>query len=313
MRQAGRYMPQYRAIRKRVSNFVELCLNPELAVEITLLPEKLLGVDALILFSDILIPLIPMGIEVEFKKGEGPHLKAPSVEDWKRFDPEGVKEVFETVRGVKKRSKLPLIGFSGAPFTLAAYIFEGKTAREYREIRKLFYKDRKTFHKALERLADTLAVYLNKQVEAGADALQIFDSWAGIMSPQLFEEYRPHLEGLIERVKEKHPDVPIIYFFRGGHLFELAKKLPADALSVDWTVNLEKALRETDKTLQGNLDPTVLYADNETIKNEVQNLLSRVAAVRKTKYIFNLGHGLAPDMELEKVRLLVETVKGFRL
>jgi uroporphyrinogen decarboxylase len=306
-------MPQYRQIREKAKNFVELCLTPELAVEITLLPERLLGVDALILFSDILIPLIPLGIEVEFKKGEGPVLKAPPVDSWREFDPEGVKEVFETVKGVKRRSELPLIGFSGAPFTLAAYIFEGKTAREYREIRKLFYRDRKTFHRVLERLTDALGVYLGKQVEAGADALQIFDSWAGVMSPEMFEEYRPHLEGLIERVKDKHPEVPIIYFFRGGHLFEPAKTLPADALSLDWTIDLEKALRETDKTVQGNLDPSVLYADTETIKGEVQNLLSRVAAIRNSKYIFNLGHGLAPDMELEKVRLLVETVKAFRL
>jgi uroporphyrinogen decarboxylase len=306
-------MPQYREIRKRAKNFVELCLTPELAVEITLLPEKLLGVDALILFSDILVPLIPMGIEVEFKEGEGPLLRAPSVDSWREFDPQGIKEVFETIRGVKRRSELPLIGFSGAPFTLAAYVFEGKTAREYREIRKLFYGERKTFHKALEKLTDALAKYLIRQVEAGADALQIFDSWAGVMSPETFEEYRPHLESLIERVKEKHPAVPIIYFFRGGHLFELAKTLPADALSVDWTTDLDKALRETDRTLQGNLDPSVLYADDETIRREVLKLLSRVAAVRNTNYVFNLGHGLAPDMELKKVKLLVETVKSFRL
>jgi len=316
MRQAGRYMPQYRELRKKVSSFLEFCSNVKLATEVTLLPQHLLGVDALILFSDILVPLIPLGIEVKFVPGEGPLLNAPSPEGWKPFNPDEVSYVYETIREVKKLSDLPLIGFAGAPFTLGAYIVEGKTSRDFKEIRKLYHSDRETFDATMTKLVEMLKIYLTHQVKAGVDAVQLFDSWAYTMSPSMFEYYaNKHLRKLFEYLKEEFPSTPVIYFFRGsGHLYPAAKRLPVDALSIDWTLELEKALREIpDKALQGNMDPTILYADEETVVKETRKLLNTVALHRKSRYVFNLGHGLAPDMELQKVKLLVETVKGFKL
>ena len=313
MRQAGRYMPQYQNLRAKARDFIDFCSNVELATEVTLLPERLLGVDALILFSDILVPLQPLGVEVRFVPGEGPLLESPPLEEWKEFEPSKVEYVFETIRRVKEKSELPLIGFAGAPFTLGAYVLEGKTSRDFKEVRKTFYRERDRWHLLMERLTDMLIAYLSQQVRAGADALQLFDSWAYVMSPEMFGEYLPHLRRLVSTIKDLHPEVPIIYFFRGsGHLYRLAKEIPADGFSIDWTLPIEVALREfPDRAIQGNLDPSVLYADKETIKGEVENLLQRVAEKRNTLYVFNLGHGLAPDMELEKVKFLVEVVKNF--
>jgi len=314
MRQAGRYMPQYRELRQKAKDFLDFCSNVELAVEVTLLPEKVLGVDALILFSDILVPLLPLEVEVKFAPNEGPVLKAPPLEEWREFQPQEVGFVFETVRRVKERSNLPLIGFAGAPFTLGAYILEGKTSKEFKEIRKLFYRDRKSFHLLMEKLSQMLVLYLEKQIEAGADAIQLFDSWAYVMSPEMFKEYSLHLKFIGEELKRKF-DVPLIYFFRGsGFLYREAFKLPFDAFSIDWSLPIEVALGKLpNKALQGNLDPTVLYAPKEVIEREVTNLLRKVSKNRKTLYVFNLGHGLAPDMELGKVKLLVDTVKNFSL
>jgi uroporphyrinogen decarboxylase len=313
MRQAGRYMPEYRTLRSKAKDFLDFCSNVELATEVTLLPEKILGIDALILFSDILVPLLPLGIEVKFVPGEGPVLKAPPLEEWKEFEPSKVDYVFETVRRVKRKSNLPLIGFCGAPFTLGAYILEGKTAREFKEIRKTYYGNKKFFHTLMGKLSDVLIPYLENQIEAGVDAVQIFDSWANVMSPEMFEEYKPFLVKIAEGLKAKYPDIPIIYFFRGsGALFEYAKDLPFDTLSVDWTLQIERALREApNKAIQGNLDPTILYASEDTIEKTVKGFLQRVAKIRKTLYVFNLGHGLAPDMDVQKVKKLVEAVKSF--
>ena len=315
MRQAGRYMPQYRELRKRARDFIDFCSNVDLAVEVTLLPERLLSVDALILFSDILVPLIPLGIRVRFEEGRGPLLQAPPLAQWKEFDPKGVDFVYRTIERVKEKSPLPLIGFSGAPFTLLAYILEGKTSREFKEIRKLYYRDRKLFKEYLKRLTQMLKIYLGQQIRAGADAIQIFDSWAFVASPRMFEEYLPFLEELITFLKGNFPSTPVIYFFRGsGHLWEKVKGLPSDALSVDWTLPIEKPIKELkEKAIQGNLDPALLYSDKGTIEKEVLNLLKRVKEYRKTLYVFNLGHGLTPDMELEKVKYLVGVVKNFKI
>ncbi len=313
MRQAGRYMPQYRELRRRAASFLDFCSNVELAVEVTLLPERLLGVDALILFSDILVPLTALGVEVNFVEGRGPVLKTP--ERFEKFHPQRVDYVFEIIKRVKERSELPLIGFGGAPFTLAAYLVEGKTSRDFMEIRRLFYSDRRAFEELLTLMAEMLKEYLSAQIEAGVDAVQLFDSWAYVMSPEMFEVYKPVLEELISHLKGRHPGVPIIYFARGsGHLLKSASELPADAFSVDWTVKIEEAFRKLEgKAVQGNLDPAVLYSDEETLRETVRKFLKRVSELRKTLYVFNLGHGLAPDMDLNRVKLLVKTVKEFRL
>ena len=313
MRQAGRYMKDYRRLRSKVNSFLEFCSNVDLAVEVTLLPERVLGVDALILFSDILVPLQSLGVKVEFTPK--PVLTSPPIEGLKEFDPSAVEFVFETVRRVKRKSDLPLIGFAGAPFTLGAYIVEEQTSREFLKIRKLYHSDRERFHLLMEKLTEMTEEYLSLQISAGADAVQLFDSWAFVLSPSAFKEYSIHLQRLFTNLKRKHPRVPLIYFFRGsGHLFELAKELPVDALSVDWTLDIEKPLRElSDKALQGNLDPALLYADKGVIEKAVKNFLQKVAEYRKTLYVFNLGHGLSPDMEEEKVKFLVEVVKSFGL
>jgi uroporphyrinogen decarboxylase len=317
MRQAGRYMPQYRQLRAKARDFLDFCQNPTLATEVTLLPEKLLGVDALILFSDILVPLIPLGVDVKFLPQKGPVLTAPPPEEWKDFEPSEVEYVFETIKRVKNLSEKPLIGFSGAPYTLAAYILEGETSRDFREIRKLYYQNREKFHFILSKLTQMLKTYLSEQIKAGADALQIFDSWAYTMSPQMFAEYLPYVEDIAQFLKEEAPQTPIIYFFRGsGHLYQIAgqKLKSVDCFSIDWTLRIEKALEGfKNKAIQGNLDPTVLYADKKTIERSVIELLTEVSKNRKTLYVFNLGHGLAPDMEMEKVKHLVDTVKSFYL
>jgi len=313
MRQAGRYIKAYRRLRSKVNTFLEFCSNVDLAVEVTLLPERILGIDALILFSDILVPLLPLGVKVEFKPK--PFLKSPPIEELKEFDQAKVDFVFETIRKVKEKSELPLIGFAGAPFTLGAYIVEGQTSREFLNIRKLYHSDREKFNLLMEKLTEMTEEYLSAQISAGVDAVQLFDSWAFVLSPSAFKEYFNHLRRLMESLKRKHPEVPIIYFFRGsGHLFETAKDLPADALSVDWTIDIEKPLKVlSTKALQGNLDPALLYADREVIEREVTNFLQKVVNYRKTLFVFNLGHGLSPDMEEEKVKFLVEVVKRFKL
>ncbi len=313
MRQAGRYMPQYRRLRQKAKDFLSFCADVKLASEVTLLPEKLLGVDALILFSDILVPLQPLGIKVHFETGKGPTLETPPVEKWMEFNPSEVEYVYETVKVVKGKSSLPLIGFAGAPFTLAAYVVEGKTSRDFKEILKLYYTDRGRFFQILEKLTDTVLKHLLYQIEAGADAVQLFDSWAYVMSPEIFKVYKPLLEKIHKGLKEKYPTVPVIYFFRGGHLFGLAKELPFEALSVDWTVELSEALDQFTGAVQGNLAPHALFADKETIKREAIKVLKTAASRRKSGYVFNLGHGLMPDMEPEKVKFLVDTVRNFKL
>jgi len=315
MRQAGRYMPEYRKLRSKAGSFLNFCSNVDLATEVTLLPEKILNVDALILFSDILVPLLPMGVKVDFIPGEGPVLLSPPVDDLKEFEPSEVSYVFEIIVRVKEISEKPLIGFAGAPFTLGAYILEGRTSRDFKEIRKTYYGNIKTFNLLMEKLTGMLKTYLAEQIRAGTDAIQLFDSWAYIMSPEMFENYVPHLWELFSYLKKRYPEVPLIYFFRGsGQLYKKVQKLEGvvDALSLDWTLSMETALRELKAfSIQGNMDPTVLYTSDEVIEERVKQILETVLKYRRTRYVFNLGHGLAPDMEVEKVKKLVETVRNF--
>ncbi len=313
MRQAGRYMPQYRDLRAKERDFLSFCKNVDLASRASLLPLELLGVDAVIIFSDILVPLEPMGVRVEFSEGEGPKLFWDKrVESLKRISFSQVEFVGEVIRRVKTHVRdVPLIGFCGAPFTLMAYMVEGGSSKDFRRT-KLFMWSSEDYHRLMPLLVENLLEYLLGQVRAGADLLQIFDSWALHLPYEDFEEYaRLYLKTLFEELK-KHTEVPIIYFFRGSSAFLKAlESLPVDAFSVDWTVDILSAMRESDKALQGNLDPTVLYCDEELLQRKVLEFLRCIP--RKTKYVFNLGHGLMPDMELSKVKLLVENVRGFRL
>ncbi|MFN7064752.1 MAG: uroporphyrinogen decarboxylase [Aquificaceae bacterium] len=314
MRQAGRYMPQYRELRERERDFLSFCKNTELASRASLLPIELLGVDSVIIFSDILVPLEPMGVEVSFEEGEGPRLKWEGrVETLRKIRFSQVEFVGEIIRGVKRSLRdVPVIGFSGAPFTLMAYMVEGGSNKDFRKTKLFMWQRREDYKKLMELLVENLLEYLKGQVKAGADLLQVFDSWAMHLPYEDFEEYaQRYLKVLFEELKKFTP-VPSIYFFRGSSAFlKPLEKLPMDALSVDWTVDLVSAMRESSKAFQGNLDPNILYCDEEIIIRKTIEFLRCIP--RRSRYIFNLGHGLMPDMDMSKVKLLVDTVKGYKL
>ncbi|MEJ7622259.1 MAG: uroporphyrinogen decarboxylase [Aquificaceae bacterium] len=313
MRQAGRYMPQYRELREKEKDFLSFCKNVDLASKVSLLPVELLQVDAVIIFSDILVPLEPMGVKVEFLEGEGPRLEWDgSVESLKKISFSQVEFVGEVIRRVKAQVKdVPVIGFSGAPFTLMSYMVEGRSSKDFKKT-KLFMWTSEQYADLMKLLCENLLEYLLGQIRAGADLLQVFDSWAMHLSYEDFEEYvYTYLKPFFEELK-KHTDKPVIYFFRGsGSFLRALENLPVDAFSVDWTVDMVSAMKESSKAFQGNLDPTLLYCDEESLHKKTLEFLRCIP--RKTKYVFNLGHGLMPDMELSKVKLLVDTVKGYRL
>lgn len=313
MRQAGRYMPQYRELREKERDFLSFCKNVDLASKVSLLPVELLQVDAVIIFSDILVPLEPMGVKVEFLEGEGPRLEWDgSVKSLKKISFSQVEFVGEVIRRVKAQVKdVPVIGFSGAPFTLMSYMVEGRSSKDFKKT-KLFMWTSEQYADLMKLLCENLLEYLLGQIRAGADLLQVFDSWAMHLSYEDFEEYvYTYLKPFFEELK-KHTDKPVIYFFRGsGSFLRALENLPVDALSVDWTVDMVSAMKESSKAFQGNLDPALLYCDEESLQKKTLEFLRCIP--RKTKYVFNLGHGLMPDMELSKVKLLVDTVKGYRL
>ncbi len=313
MRQAGRYMSQYREIRAKVPDFLSLCKNVDLSVRVSLLPLEFLKVDAVIIFSDILVPLEPLGVGLEFTEGEGPKvLWSGKVSDLRRYNPEENGYVYEIIKRVKNaQNEVPVIGFAGAPFTLASYMVEKVPSKDFRRTKVFMWEREYDFRRLMEILTETVREYLSRQIEAGAHLIQIFDSWTMFLSRTDYEEFVfPYVKELIRRIKASY-DVPIIYFFRGSSSFiDLAEETGADVLSVDWSVDLPSEMVRRDVVFQGNLDPAVLYAREEVIRLKTLELLRTIP--RKTGYIFNLGHGIAPDMNFDKVRLLVDTVKGFK-
>ncbi len=316
MRQAGRYLPEYRAVRSK-SDFLTMCKTPELAAEVTIQPVDLVGVDAAILFSDILVIPEAMGMHLEMNEGKGPVFPNPirTINDAKKLkdiDPtKELKYVLDAVTLTKKNlnNRVPLIGFSGSPWTLLTYMVEGKGSKSYSEVKKMLYNNPELAHSILDKLADTIAEYLSAKIEAGCNAVQIFDTWGGILSQKDFEEFSlQYVEKIISKIKRK--DEPVIFFAKGVHynLSRLAS-IRADVLGLDWTMDLGKVRKEVgDKVaLQGNLDPTVLYADKTYIKKEVKNVLSSFG--KGSGHVFNLGHGVLPDIDPEKVKALVQYVK----
>ncbi len=320
MRQAGRYLPAYRAVRARAS-FLELCHNPELACEVTLQPIDEFGFDAAILFSDILITLPAMGIDIAFPE-TGPKIAAPvrdhaAIEALHVPDPEAeLPFVMEAVRKIKVAlaGRVPLIGFAGAPLTMLTYAVEGGGSKDYAHTKKLLYGAPASAHALLDKLARTCATYLEAQVAAGADAVQIFDSWGGIVSPGDFREYplryaRQVIEQLRASPVVASRGVPIIYFVNGcaPYLDDYASS-GADVLGVDWRVGIDEVRRRVGDgvALQGNLDPGALFADPGEIRARVADILARAGA---TGHIFNLGHGVLPETDPEHVRAMVTAVK----
>ncbi len=314
MRQAGRYMREYRELRAKEKSFLDFCKNVKLAVEVSLLPLRLLNVDALIIFSDILVPLEPMGIKVEFVEGEGPRLSwSGKLSDLKKYEPSENGYVYEIIKTVKKvQDDVPVIGFAGAPFTLASYMIEGSSSKDFKKTKLFMWEKEFEFRNLMERLVESLSEYLVAQARSGADVLQVFDSWSLFLSRTDYEDLVfPYTRALIEEVKSR-TDVPLIYFFRGSSSFlELAEQTGADVLSVDWSVDLSLVMLSSGTVFQGNLEPTVLYSNEDTIRLKTLELLRSIP--RRSGYIFNLGHGLAPDMDFHKVKLLVDTVRSYTI
>jgi len=315
MRQAGRYLPEYRAVRERHS-LLEICATPPLAAEVTLQPVRRLGVDAAILFADILLPLVPMGLDLTFAKGEGPVITNPvrSAADVARLAHVDVRDalapVLETVRLVRGQldPATPLIGFAGAPFTVACYCIEGGSSRHFVTAKRLMYEAPATWHELLRRLVTVLGDYCAAQVEAGAQALQLFDSWAGALSPDDYTCYvLPYSRQLFDRLRTL--EVPLIHFgVETGSLLELMRDAGGDVIGVDWRVPLDEARERIGPghAVQGNLDPVALFAPLPELKAKVRDVLRR--AGDGTGHIFNLGHGVLPETPVDQVRAVVDLV-----
>ncbi len=318
MRQAGRYLPEYRRVRQKVP-FLTLCKTPELAAEVTLQPLERFDLDAAILFSDILLLLEAMGVELAFYEKVGPRLgKGESGEDRVRSvaaaDP--VQEmgfVMDAIRQIKGSipEEVALIGFSGAPFTLVTYLIEGGSTRDFYATKSFMYKEPSAFHRLMERLAEALAGFLEAQVEAGADALQLFDTWAMVLSPGDYREFvLPHMQRLLAGLKGN--GVPTIHYSLGAStLLEEMAQIGTDVLSLDWKIDMGEARQRLgpDRAVQGNLDPLALFQDSDRLERSVREILRKGA--RWPGYVFNLGHGIHPKTPLESVQRMVDVVRAF--
>jgi uroporphyrinogen decarboxylase len=317
MRQAGRYMAEYQEVRRKYS-FLEMCRKPEVAAEVTLQPIDRLGVDAAILFSDILVPFEGMGADLEFVPGRGPVIHNPvrtreDAEALKVPDPfEALSYVLEAVKILRERlaGRVPLIGFSGAPFTLASYMVDGGGTRDYLHTKTMMFSEPKTWEVLMEKLTDTVALYLKAQIEAGAQAVQLFDSWAGCLTPSDYREFAmPYTRKIIDRIKG---EVPVIHFANQAATFlESVREAGGDVIGVDWRIPLDEAWGRIghDVGIQGNLDPMVLMAPRDYIAERVKDVLHRAGG--RPGHIFNLGHGINKHTPVENVIAMVEAVKRF--
>jgi uroporphyrinogen decarboxylase len=317
LRQAGRYMAEYQAVRKRHS-LLEICKRPELAAEVTIAAAEKLDVDAAIIFADLLLPLECMGLDFEFQAGEGPVIHTPirTPEDVARLRTDRASElsyVSETIERVTThfRDRLGIIGFCGAPFTLASYMIEGGGSRNYLHTKTLMYRQPHAWRRLLEKLAAVLREFARQQVEAGADVIQIFDSWAGALSVEDYREFvLPITRALVHDVQSS--GVPVIYFgVDTASLLPAMRETGADVLGLDWRTPLGKAWRELDYScaVQGNLDPITLFAEPELIRNRVRHILDEAAG--RAGHIFNLGHGIVPETPVENVQAVVKFVREY--
>ena len=317
MRQAGRYMPEYRAIREKYT-LIEICQHPEIAVEVTLQPVRALGVDAAILFADILLPVIPLGLGLEFAKGEGPVIGSPirTIEDvraMKPFDAESdLGYVMDAIRILRRElNGIPLIGFCGAPFTVASYMIEGGSSRDFLKTKTLMYCEPQTWHVLMEKLSGVLADYLVAQIRAGAQAVQVFDSWVGALSPSDYEAFvLPYSQKLLKAAQAMK--VPVIHFGTNtATLLPLMKRAGGDVIGLDWRIQLDDgwSLLGSDIAVQGNLDPALLFAPLPAIKTRVHDILRR--ANGQPGHIFNLGHGILQHTPVENVKAVVDMVHEY--
>ena len=315
MRQAGRYLPEYRALRAQ-HGFLELCKTPALAAEVTLLPIRRFPVDAAILFADILLILEPMGVGLEFARGDGPVIHRPvrtrdDVGRLARVAAESalgfVLETIRTVRG-ELAGRVPLVGFAGAPFTLASYLIEGRGSRDYVHTKTLMYGDPEAWHTLMQRLTEATVDYVRAQIAAGAEAVQLFDSWVGCLGPDDYRTYvLPHMRTALGAIAAA--GVPVIHFGTGtGALLELMRDAGGDVIGLDWRVDLGEAWRRLGPTVgvQGNLDPAALFAPADEIRRQVARILERAGG--RPGHVFNLGHGVLPDTPVAHVAALIDAV-----
>jgi uroporphyrinogen decarboxylase len=323
MRQAGRYLPEYRATRARAGGFLEMCTNPQIACEITLQPVNRYPLDAAILFSDILTIPHAMNLGLEFEAGEGPKFERPvrSAADIAKLgvpDPgRELKYVTDAVALVRRElhGRIPLIGFAGSPWTVATYMVEGGGSKSFGQIKRMMYEAPRDLHRLLELLAKATTLYLNAQIAAGAQAVMLFDTWGGVLTPAQYEEFSlRYMAGVVDaliRKAEAHR-VPSIVFTKGGGawLHKIAA-IGCDAVGVDWTTDLAAARRAVDGrvALQGNLDPAALFSAPETLRAETLKVLASYG--EGAGHVFNLGHGVTPDVDPERVAVLIDTVQSY--
>lgn len=312
MRQAGRYLPEYQKVRGKVT-FLELCKNPDLCVEVTLQPIDRLGVDAAILFSDILILMEAMGAKLEFHEGRGP-IFPNTIRDQKALDAliipdadESTGFVMETIRLLRKELKVPLIGFAGAPFTCATYMIEGGSSKVFWETKKMMFTQPELFHGIMEKITQATILYLQAQARAGAQALQIFDSWAGVLAPRDFKVFAlPYVQRIIASLQEF--DIPIIYFANNGAtLLDQCATSGADVLGLDWRINIGDAAKQLpNHVLQGNMDPFSLLLPKNELRSRIGDLLEDAKDAKG--HIFNLGHGIHQFTPPEQAKIAVDAV-----
>lgn len=322
MRQAGRYLPEYRQLRAKAGDFMTMCQNPELACEATLQPLQRFDLDAAIIFSDILTIPDAMGLGLYFETGEGPKFKktVSCLNDIAQLpvpDPEqSLTYVMDAIRLTKQEldGKVPLIGFSGSPWTLATYMVEGGSSKTFTKIKKMLYCEPKALHLLLEKLANSVALYLNAQIAAGAQSIMIFDTWGGALSHQSYRSFSLHYMQLIisqlkrgKKSQNINSYIPVTLFTKGGGLWlDAISNSGCDAIGVDWTVDLNQIDQKGNIAIQGNLDPAILYANQETIASNVESVLAEFG--HYNGHIFNLGHGIHQDIPIEHVQYLVEAV-----
>ena len=323
MRQAGRYLPEYKASRAEAGNFMSLCRNADLACEVTLQPLRRYALDAAILFSDILTIPDAMGLGLSFGAGEGPKFARPietkaHVDNLPIPDPEGeLQYVMNAVRTIRRELKgeVPLIGFSGSPWTLATYMVEGGSSKAFTKIKKMMYTEPHLLHALLDKLADSVILYLNAQIKAGAQAVMVFDTWGGVLAHRDYQDFSLRymhkiVDGLIRENEGRK--VPVTLFTKGGGLWlEAVAETGCDAIGLDWTVNLHDARQRVGHkvALQGNMDPSVLYASPARIEQEVQQILADFG--QGSGHVFNLGHGIHLDVPTESPKVLVDSVHEF--
>ena len=323
MRQAGRYLPEYRQVREQAGSFLNLCTNPELACEVTLQPLRRFNFDAAILFSDILTIPDAMGLGLYFTEGEGPKFKNPikTAADVNKLpipDPHAeLRYVVDAVSLIRKslQVRVPLIGFSGSPWTLATYMVEGGSSKSFQKVKSLMYEQPKLLHTLLDKLAQSVAAYLNAQIEAGAQAVMLFDTWGGMLTSEDYIEFSLYYAKQIRALLKTNIDgqqVPTILFSKGGGLWlETMADAGYDALGLDWQTDIQIArARVGDKVaLQGNMDPVALYAKPEVIVEKVKSILHKYG--NGSGHVFNLGHGILPDINPDHVKAMVDAVHTF--